>query len=114
MRRERTDVSTDNMKSVSEPPTKIINERMELDPKKVISAWAQSSEVLRDVAQAIRENQQDNDHVRAVLLKQFRASVFISVATILIHLIAVGSVLWTNLETRHYVKKVCPAIVGKR
>jgi hypothetical protein len=57
----RTTVSTDSLPAVHEPPTRIHEDEMRLDPKKVIAAWLASAEVLRDVAEAVRENQADNE-----------------------------------------------------
>jgi len=61
------------MPAVEEPPTGISeNDRMFLDPDKVIKAWMRSADVLKDVAAAVRENQEDNDLTRTVSNKNRR------------------------------------------
>lgn len=65
--RPRTNISTDNLPAVREPPTTIIDNKMELDPKKVIDAWLASAEVLKTVAEAAREAQADNEYTRQTL-----------------------------------------------
>ena len=56
--------STDKLKALQEPPTKIVEEKLQLDPIKVIKAWADSADVLRDVAQGVQENLLDNERTR--------------------------------------------------
>src|SRR5690606_40729121 len=65
--RPRTSISTDNLPAVMEPPTVIIEDKMQLDPMKVIKAWHESAEVLKTVAQAAQEAQEDNAYTRETL-----------------------------------------------
>lgn len=68
----RTTVSTDKLQASEIPPTKIVGDKMELDPILVVKAWSDSADVIRDVAKAIRENQEDNDHTRSVVMSNRR------------------------------------------
>lgn len=92
---KRTSISTDKMQAVGEPPTSIDGDKLTLDPQKVIRAWLASAEVLKEVAQVVRENQQDNETIRQAILRHrswmFKVGVFISVLQV-ISVIAVFSV----------------------
>jgi hypothetical protein len=75
--KERTEVSTEKMVAVSEPPIKITEKgNLHIDAIKswatVVDAWDASASVLRDVAKAIRENQEDNEHTRRVVTRSQR------------------------------------------
>lgn len=89
--RPRTTISTANMPAVQAPPTKIIESQMCLDPKKVIEAWLQSAEVLKTVAAAAIETQEDNAYTRDVVTHTQK--VFIRVGIVITVLQSVSVLL---------------------
>lgn len=108
--RPRTQVSTDKLQAVQAPPTRIEGDKMHLDPEKVIKAWLDSAEVLRDVANAVRENQEDNIAVRTAVEKGMRTAVVASAVAIALHVVAVGTILWMNLDTHSHVTAICQPV----
>jgi Skp family chaperone for outer membrane proteins len=106
---KKTSISTDKLQAVTgEPPTTIIEERYTLDPQKVISAWLASAEVLREVAQAVRENQADNLLVREVLLKTRRWLLWAGICISMLQVMSVALVLHAThsaeMKIRVFVK----------
>jgi len=69
----RTSISADNLRAVQAPPTRIQEKEggpsLEIDPEKLIRAWASSVEVLHEVVQVVQETQEDNFHTRQVSTK---------------------------------------------
>ncbi len=63
----RTSVSTDKLQAVKEPPATFEEGRAHLDAERVIKAWCDSADVMKDVAAAVRENQEDNEVTRKLL-----------------------------------------------
>ena len=103
MIRERTNISTQNMPAVTAPPTKIEDNEMKLDPKQVIAAWLASAEVLREVAEAVRENQEDNEFIRESMRRNRQ---WLLITGVLITLLQVGSVGLVLRETTSAGEKV--------
>jgi hypothetical protein len=90
--------SSDKLKAVAEPPT-VINEatnKMELDPRQVIKAWADSAEVLREVVHVCETNQAAAVQAREDVVKVVSLGIRASVAVFVLHLLAVGTMLWTT------------------
>lgn len=92
---QRTQISTDKMRAINQPPTRIENEEMRLDPKLVIQSWSDSAEVMRDVAAAVRENQDDNENVRSVIVKNRKVLVCAGAVITLLQCVSVVMVLLT-------------------
>ena len=103
--RSRTSISTESLPAVQIPPTKIENDEMRLDPQKVIKAWLSSAEVLRDVAAAVRENQEDNEVTRTAIEKTQRAMVLAGVIFTIFQALSVGAVVTVTMGAEEKISK---------
>jgi len=106
----RTTPSMDKIRAVDEPPTKIVNNEMHLDPIKVIKAWADSADVLRDVAKAIRENQDDNDRVVGMLREHAIFVVRFGIGTAIFHAASVVLIVWSMLALQKDARETRDAV----
>lgn len=95
----RTNISSDSLRVVQAPPTKIVEgESVVVDPVALTKAWAASADVLKEVVQAIRENQEDNERTRLAGVRN-RNILFITVGVLIF--LNVGSFIWEgNLAHR--------------
>lgn len=91
--RPRTSISADNLPAVSAPPTKIIGDHVVLDPKLVIDAWLASAEVLKTVAAAAQEAQDDNEFTRQTLEQNRKAMLRMGVGISILQIVSVG-IMW--------------------
>lgn len=101
----RPSVSTDKLIAVQAPPTEIREGNMVLDPKKVIKAWAESAEVLRECVDAINVNLQDNECTREITLQSQHAIVTTGRRVLIIQLVAASIVFATSLWTLREVSE---------
>lgn len=92
--RPRTSISTDNLPAVMEPPTVIIEDKMQLDPMKVIKAWHESAEVLKTVAQAAQEAQEDNAYTRETLEHSRKVMIRLGIGITVLQIISTGLMWW--------------------
>lgn len=99
----RTSLSSEKLRAIQTPPTKIEGKEMRLDPMLVVKAWADSADILKDVAAAVRENQDDNEHVREAIARNRR---FLVGAGIVITLLQVVSVVAVFSVTRQAEDKI--------
>lgn len=97
----RTSVSADKIPAASEPPIRVtVSGDAHIDVIKswanVVDAWNASADVLRDVANAIQENQTDNEHTRCEIQKSQKTVLLFGSCMILIQLVATGVTLFVR------------------
>lgn len=95
--RPPTNISTDSLPTVTEPPTKIENNEMVLDPAKVIKAWADSATVLKEVATILQESQEDNERLQKCLERNSILMIRFGATAMLVHVVTTGALLWAIL-----------------
>lgn len=97
----RTFRSSDKLPAVRQPPPTQINEKtntMELDPRKVIKAWADSAEVLREVVEVCERNQATSEQARQEVIVVVKWGMGIAAATSVLHIIAVAALVWNAVS----------------
>lgn len=101
---KRTSISSDKMQVVEEPPIRIEGDETTLDPQKVISAWLASAEVLKEVAAAVRENQQDNDTIRQAIIRHRSWMFKLGLALSVLQVISVLAVFSVNYSAEGKIR----------
>lgn len=99
--KKRTKISTHSLPAVqAAPPTTIIDDKMVIDPHKLIKTWVDSAEVLRSVARVAEEGQADNIATRDEMRVHRKALFIAGVVFSILQLASVAGVFIATQEAK--------------